>query len=240
MSGRAEQLYQRLTSGPAAILVLIGKSEDVHLESKEWRPNDGDAQTTFAKATCPGTGSLKLVPQRELHDARLSQQTRVGAEIVRRLRKRSQQSRRSHRLSVEAREIGHVKYIPPELHAVTFPVRHLPALEQAHVPLGEAVPTQDVARADLAGKGQGEVLLRRGGISKNVDASVFLESACSGFRSHLSDRSEEPVRRPALATVHAEGESAGPASHSGSLPATDESVQQATGVAGQCATFANG
>src|SRR4029077_610136 len=100
--------------------------------------------------------------------------------------------------------------------------------------------TQNIARADLAGKRQGEVLLRCGGISKNCDASVFLESPCSGFRSHLSDRSEEPVRRPALAAVDAEGESAGPASHSGSLPAADETVQHATGVAGQCATFANG
>lgn len=52
MSGRAEQLFHRLASGPAATLALIGESEDVHLECKEWRANDGDAQTTFAKAAC--------------------------------------------------------------------------------------------------------------------------------------------------------------------------------------------
>ena len=52
MPGRAEQLFHRLASGPAAILALIGGSEDVHLECKEWRAKDGGAQTTFAKGAC--------------------------------------------------------------------------------------------------------------------------------------------------------------------------------------------
>jgi hypothetical protein len=51
MSGRAEQLFEQLKSVPA-ILALIGQSEDVHFDCKEWPTNDGDAQRVFAKAAC--------------------------------------------------------------------------------------------------------------------------------------------------------------------------------------------
>jgi hypothetical protein len=51
MSDRAEQLFQRLQSAPA-ILALIGQSEDVHFDCKEWPPRDEDAQKVFAKAAC--------------------------------------------------------------------------------------------------------------------------------------------------------------------------------------------
>jgi schlafen family protein len=52
MSTRAEQLFHQLASDPAAILALVGKSEDLHLECKEWPARDDDAQRVFAKAAC--------------------------------------------------------------------------------------------------------------------------------------------------------------------------------------------
>src|ERR1700675_2488989 len=78
----------------------------------------------------PQTSSicLELIPQSKLHDARLRQEARIGSEIRRLLRKRRQQSRRSHRLSIEAGPIGHVKNNPAKMQAVSLAVRHLPAL----------------------------------------------------------------------------------------------------------------
>src|SRR5208337_4940208 len=118
-----------------------------------------------------GHSGSELVPQCELHDAWLRQQARVGSEIRRLLRQRRQQRRRSHRLSIEAREVRHVKNIPPELHAVCFPIGHLPVLIETHIPVGVTVPTQHVARADPAGEGLSKVRLRRGGIRKKVNSS---------------------------------------------------------------------
>ena len=122
----------------------------------------------------------EFVPQRELHHTRLGKQASVGSEIVRRLGKRSEQ-RCSYTLGVKAREVRHVKYFPPKLQTVTFPVGHLPALAQTHVQAREAVPTKNVARADLTRKRQGEVRLRCGGIGENVNASPSFESTCSRF-----------------------------------------------------------
>src|SRR5262249_30893530 len=72
-----------------------------------------------------------------------------------------------------------------------------------------------------------------------VDATISLESACFRFCSHLSDGGQEPVRRPALATIHAEGESAGPAGQAGKLPAADERVQHAARATRDGAPSAN-
>src|SRR4029077_3379351 len=102
------------------------------------------------------------------------------------------------------------------------------------------VSTQDVARSNLAGERQSEISLGRGGICENVDTAVPLESACFWARSHLSDGGQEPVGRPALATIHAEGESAGPAGHAGKLPAANKSVHQAAVIARESPTFAKG
>lgn len=51
MTKRAEQLFQQLNSA-TAILALIGQSEDLHLDCKEWPSKDDDAQRVFAKAAC--------------------------------------------------------------------------------------------------------------------------------------------------------------------------------------------
>jgi hypothetical protein len=51
MPTRGEELFDALQS-PAAILGLIGQSEDVHFDCKEWPANDNDAQRTIAKACC--------------------------------------------------------------------------------------------------------------------------------------------------------------------------------------------
>src|SRR5205807_2915418 len=107
-----------------------------------------------------------------------------------------------------------------------------------HIPLGVTVPAQHVARAHPARKGQGEVLLCRGWIRKEVDAAGSLVGAGPGFRRHLTDPGQKPVCRPALATVNAERESAGPASDSGSRPAADDSVQHTMSTACKGATFA--
>ncbi len=50
MANRAEELFDKLQDA-AAIRELIGQSEDLHFDCKEW-PNDNDAQKVFAKAAC--------------------------------------------------------------------------------------------------------------------------------------------------------------------------------------------
>lgn len=51
MAGRAEQLFKQLQT-PAEIQSLVGQSEDVHFDCKEWPRKEEDAQKTFAKAAC--------------------------------------------------------------------------------------------------------------------------------------------------------------------------------------------
>ncbi len=51
MAGRAEELYNELQNA-AAILALIGTSEDSHFDCKEWPARDDDAQKMLAKAAC--------------------------------------------------------------------------------------------------------------------------------------------------------------------------------------------
>lgn len=51
MSSRAEELFQKLQSADS-IRALIGQSEDIHFDCKEWPASDGDAQKVFAKAAC--------------------------------------------------------------------------------------------------------------------------------------------------------------------------------------------
>jgi hypothetical protein len=51
MDNRAQQLFDRLHDA-TRIRELIGQSEDVHFDCKEWPSNDGDAQKLFAKAAC--------------------------------------------------------------------------------------------------------------------------------------------------------------------------------------------
>jgi hypothetical protein len=51
MSGRGKELFEQLQCAQS-ILGLIGQSEDVHFDCKEWPASDGDAQKVFAKAAC--------------------------------------------------------------------------------------------------------------------------------------------------------------------------------------------
>lgn len=47
----AEQLFGQLKTA-AQVRSLIGQSEDIHFDCKEWPPNDNDQQKVFAKAAC--------------------------------------------------------------------------------------------------------------------------------------------------------------------------------------------
>ena len=51
MSERAMEVFDRLQSAES-IMALIGQSEDVHFDCKEWPDSNGDAQRVFAKAAC--------------------------------------------------------------------------------------------------------------------------------------------------------------------------------------------
>ncbi len=51
MKSRAEQIFDELQSA-AGIRALIGQSEDVHFDCKEWPASDSEAQKVFAKAAC--------------------------------------------------------------------------------------------------------------------------------------------------------------------------------------------
>ena len=51
MFSYAEDLFEKLQTADS-IKALIGQSEDVHFDCKEWSANDGEAQKIFAKATC--------------------------------------------------------------------------------------------------------------------------------------------------------------------------------------------
>lgn len=51
MPSRAEQLFQQLHN-PASIRALIGQSEDVHFDCKEWPNKDEEKQRVLAKAGC--------------------------------------------------------------------------------------------------------------------------------------------------------------------------------------------
>lgn len=51
MAGRGKDLFNQLQAAEA-IRGLIGQTEDVHLDCKEWPASDGDAQKVFAKAAC--------------------------------------------------------------------------------------------------------------------------------------------------------------------------------------------
>jgi hypothetical protein len=51
MPGYAELLSSRLQDA-AAILALVGNSEDAHFDCKEWPAREEDAQRVFAKAAC--------------------------------------------------------------------------------------------------------------------------------------------------------------------------------------------
>src|SRR5580692_4729377 len=181
---------------------------------------------------------LELVAQRELHYARLRQQTRVGAKAVRLLRQRREQRRRPDALRIKPRQVRYVEHLPAELDALGFVVGHLPVLDQAHVQTGIAVATQNVARTNLAGKRQGEVLLGSSGIGERVHRAVALERPSFRSGRHLPDRRQEPVRGPALPSINTERKSAGPACDSGKLPVSDESVRNTAGIACEGASFA--
>jgi predicted HTH transcriptional regulator len=56
MSERARELFTRLRTA-RDIMGLIGQSEDVHFDCKEWSANDADSQKVVAKAACGLTNS---------------------------------------------------------------------------------------------------------------------------------------------------------------------------------------
>jgi hypothetical protein len=56
MSERGRELFTQMQKA-GDIMALIGQSEDVHFDCKEWSANDSDAQRVFAKAACGLTNS---------------------------------------------------------------------------------------------------------------------------------------------------------------------------------------
>src|SRR5690349_10763196 len=99
---------------------------------------------------------------------------------------------------------------------MVFP-RHFPALAQAHIETGVTIASQNVARANPARKRQSEIRLCGSRVSKDVDATRLLEHSRLRLGRHLCYSSEEPVGRPALATIYAERKTAGPACQTGKL-----------------------
>lgn len=66
MANRADELFNKLQT-PDSIMELIGTSEDVHFDCKEWPISDSDAQRVLAKAACGLTnaeGGVVLVGMR--------------------------------------------------------------------------------------------------------------------------------------------------------------------------------
>src|SRR6266403_38743 len=188
----------------------------------------GAAALRGSGSTRPPHSISEFVAQGELHYARLGQQAGVGAEAAGRLGQRSEQGC-SYTLGVETVEVRDVENFPSKLQIVRFPIGHFPAFREAHVPTGEAVATQDVARANPARERQGESVLGGGGVGKRTNKGIGLP--CHGIRDRemvnagpLGGPSEEPVGGPAMAAVHTVGKSAGPASKSEKLPTTNESV----------------
>jgi hypothetical protein len=56
LNNRAQQLFDRLRDS-ARILALIGETEDLHLDCKEWSGKEDEAQRMLAKAACGMTNS---------------------------------------------------------------------------------------------------------------------------------------------------------------------------------------
>lgn len=56
MQNGAQQLFDEFHDA-TQILALIGKTEDIHLDCKQWPANNDDAQRVFAKAACGLTNS---------------------------------------------------------------------------------------------------------------------------------------------------------------------------------------
>src|SRR5262252_364277 len=78
-----------------------------------------------------------------------------------------------------------------------------------------------------------------GGVSKHVDRAIWLVKYAGGrFSDHLREPLIVPVGGPGLAIVHTERETAGPPSQPGDLPATNEGIQNTSGVAAEMAAFA--
>src|SRR5260370_7663898 len=80
--------------------------------------------------------NLELVPQSELHHARLREQAGVISERLRHLLQRSNAGtslRSQARQHIEAVQIGDVKNFPTKLQAVALPY-HLPPLAPYHIP----------------------------------------------------------------------------------------------------------
>ena len=97
----------------------------------------------------------ELVAQGELHDSRLSQQTRVGAELRRRLLDR--RYGRSHALGIEANLVEHVEHAPGELDVLG--VADSSVLDQAQVQFSVALSSQHVARRATGRIRNGELRL---------------------------------------------------------------------------------
>src|SRR5260370_40224772 len=100
-------------------------------EGRPWR--------MAARARCQ---SSEFVPQGELHDAGLREQTGVITERLRHLLQRSNAGASlcsQARQDIEAVKVGYVKNFPAELQAVALPW-HLPTLGQRHIQSAEPIP----------------------------------------------------------------------------------------------------
>src|ERR1700694_2338770 len=78
-----------------------------------------------------------------------------------------------------------------------------------------------------------EVVVERGRrVGENTDGAVgLLESTGLRPGGHPRDPLLVPVRGPEITVIHGKGKAAGPAGQAGELPAADESIGNATGVA---------
>src|SRR6266851_1228034 len=131
-------------------------------------------------------------------------------------------------------EVGHVENLPAELQTLAFP-RHLPAFAQSHVQTGIPISANDVTRTSLAGERMLEVVESGYRIGENAHGTVdgIPVMPDLGFGDHLTDTLLVPVCRPEVTVIHRKREAAGPPRHARKLPASDQSLGNPRGAAGE-------
>src|SRR3974390_1661610 len=170
----------------------------------------------------------ELVPQGELHHARLRKKSGIVSEGLRHLlqgRDACASLRSQARENIEAMKIRYVEDFPPELQTVSLP-RHEPTLVERHVQSSIAISAHCVAGAALPRIGMNEVVecVRWG--RKHTDGSVGLAEVTSlRTRDHGRDALLIPVCRPEIAIVYREGMPARPTRKTRKFPAPDKAVE---------------
>src|SRR5712691_1364032 len=131
-------------------------------------------------------------------------------------------------------KVGHVENLPAELQTLAFP-RHLPAFAQSHVQTSIPVSANYVSRTGLAGERMLEVGEGGHRIGENAHGTVarIPMTPNLGSGDHLTDTLLVPVCRPEVTVIHREREAAGPPRHARKLPASDQSLGNPGGTAGE-------